>query len=82
MSIILKVKNLNKEFKGAEKNLHVLKNINFELEKASTLSIVGPSGSGKTTLLGLCAGLDQISAAPAKVRLMDVFEQLMAPAHS
>lgn len=40
------------------RQLSVLENISFEVEKKETLAIVGPSGSGKTTLLGICAGLD------------------------
>ena len=41
------VKNLKKSF-GTN---HVLKGINFELEKGEVLSIIGSSGGGKTTLL-------------------------------
>jgi len=49
-------------YEGAERSLTVLHDINFEIEEASTVSIVGPSGSGKTTLLGLCAGLDRATS--------------------
>ncbi|MGD9329279.1 MAG: ABC transporter ATP-binding protein [Cyclobacteriaceae bacterium] len=59
MSHILHVKHLTKTFKSADRELTVLKDINFSLDEGQGLSIVGPSGSGKTTLLGLCAGLDQ-----------------------
>ncbi len=58
MSKILKISNLEKKYKSGVKDLTVISDINFEVEKGSILSIVGPSGSGKTTLLGLCAGLD------------------------
>ena len=58
MSSILQVQELTKRFTSGDKNLTVLDNINFDIEKGSTNAIVGPSGSGKTTLLGLCAGLD------------------------
>ena len=56
--MILEARDIFKIYKGVHKELTVLDNINFSVEKAETLSIVGPSGSGKTTLLGLCAGLD------------------------
>lgn len=59
MSKILKIHELEKTYSSGSKNLTVLHNISFEVEKGATFSIVGPSGSGKTTLLGLCAGLDQ-----------------------
>lgn len=44
---ILEVRNLKKHFD----KLSVLKDINFSLEKGTTLAIIGSSGSGKTTLL-------------------------------
>lgn len=56
--MILEAKEIFKIYKGVNKDLTVLDNINFKVEKGEILSIVGPSGSGKTTLLGLCAGLD------------------------
>src|SRR5690625_2017402 len=66
---ILKVKDLNKEFKikttqlfSRSKSLKVLKDISFELLEGESLSIVGESGSGKTTL-GRCVlnGMDVTS---------------------
>jgi putative ABC transport system ATP-binding protein len=59
MSKILKIERLQKTYTSGSKELTVLKDISFEVEKGQTFSIVGPSGSGKTTLLGLCAGLDK-----------------------
>lgn len=56
---ILSVKNLTKTFTSGNKQLTVLKNVTFSVEKGISCAIVGPSGSGKTTLLGLCAGLDK-----------------------
>lgn len=61
MTKILKINELEKTYTSGSKNLTVLSNISFEVEKGSIFSIVGPSGSGKTTLLGLCAGLDHPS---------------------
>ena len=62
MTKILKIHELEKVYTSGSKELTVLSNISFEVEKGSIFSIVGPSGSGKTTLLGLCAGLDYPSA--------------------
>ncbi|MDT0294292.1 ABC transporter ATP-binding protein [Mesonia ostreae] len=59
MAKILKINGLEKTYTSGSKQLTVLQNISFEVEKGQTFSIVGPSGSGKTTLLGLCAGLDE-----------------------
>ncbi|WP_418637057.1 ABC transporter ATP-binding protein [Winogradskyella sp.] len=58
MPKILKITGLGKTYSSGNKQLTVLNNISFDVEKGQTFSIIGPSGSGKTTLLGLCAGLD------------------------
>ncbi len=58
MAHILSVSDLKKTYKGVNRELVVLDDINFTIERGEIVSIVGPSGSGKTTLLGLCAGLD------------------------
>lgn len=59
MTKILEVHQLRKSYSSGSKNLTVLHDISFEVNKGESYSIVGPSGSGKTTLLGLCAGLDK-----------------------
>lgn len=59
MPKILKISGLEKTYTSGNKELTVLHDISFDVEKGQTFSIVGPSGSGKTTLLGLCAGLDE-----------------------
>ncbi len=60
--MILEAKSIFKKYKGVNKELTVLDDINFSVGKGEILAIVGPSGSGKTTLLGLCAGLDNPSS--------------------
>ncbi|RKS53083.1 putative ABC transport system ATP-binding protein [Gillisia mitskevichiae] len=67
MSKILKINGLEKRYTSGSKELTVLQNISFEVEKGQTFSIVGPSGSGKTTLLGLCAGLDEPNAGTVEL---------------
>ncbi|MFZ4543333.1 MAG: ABC transporter ATP-binding protein [Saprospiraceae bacterium] len=59
---MLEVRHLTKTYKSGDSELVVLYDVNFNIEKGETFSIVGPSGSGKTTLLGLCAGLDKASS--------------------
>ncbi|AVR46851.1 ABC transporter [Christiangramia fulva] len=72
MAKILKIENLNKSYKSGSKNIKVLENINFEVEKGETFAIVGPSGSGKTTLLGLCAGLDNPDSGMVEIAGTDL----------
>ena len=67
MPKILKINGLEKTYTSGSKQLTVLQNISFDVEKGQTFSIVGPSGSGKTTLLGLCAGLDTPNAGSVEL---------------
>ena len=62
MDSILSVKGVTKTYRSAERDLTVLKAVEFKVNPGEMVSIVGPSGSGKTTLLGLCAGLDNPSS--------------------
>ena len=57
--ILIKVKNLSKEFRKGDKSLiDVLSNISFSVKKGECFVIIGPNGSGKTTLLRLLGLLD------------------------
>lgn len=67
MPKILKINGLEKTYASGSKQLTVLQNVFFDVEKGQTFSIVGPSGSGKTTLLGLCAGLDKPDAGSVEL---------------
>ena len=60
--LIFKCSNISKSFDQGNKTVEVLKNIDFSLEKSTSVSIVGPSGSGKTTFLNVLSGLDSPSA--------------------
>ncbi len=49
---MITVKNLCKEFKNPDGTItHVLKGIDYEINKGEKIVIVGPSGSGKSTFL-------------------------------
>ena len=74
MPKILKINGLEKTYTSGQKQLTVLKQISFDVEKGQTFSIVGPSGSGKTTLLGLCAGLDNPNAGSVELCGYDLNE--------
>lgn len=67
MPKILKISGLEKTYTSGSKQLTVLQDVSFDVEKGQTFSIVGPSGSGKTTLLGLCAGLDKPDAGTVEL---------------
>ncbi len=57
MSVVLEAKNINKYFKRPVL-FHVLKNINFQVEKGEFTSIMGKSGCGKSTLLYILSTMD------------------------
>jgi putative ABC transport system ATP-binding protein len=59
---IIELKKISKKFKKLNKNISVLKNINFKINKGDLVSLTGPSGSGKSTLLHIIALLDQPSS--------------------
>lgn len=55
----LSIKNLFKSYKQNTEKLHILKDLNLEVNSSEIVAIVGASGSGKSTFLSLVAGLDQ-----------------------
>jgi len=60
---MIKIENVNKYFyKGQERELHALKDINLSIEKGEYSLLTGPSGCGKTTLLNAIGALDSIDS--------------------
>ena len=57
MSIVLEAKNIDKYFRKPVL-FHVLKNLNFKVDKGEFASIMGKSGSGKSTLLYILSTMD------------------------
>ncbi|MBN2878739.1 MAG: amino acid ABC transporter ATP-binding protein [Clostridia bacterium] len=55
---MIKVENVDKFFG----DLHVLKNIDFEVIKGEVVCVIGPSGSGKSTLLRCLNHLERITS--------------------
>ncbi|HZH61694.1 MAG TPA: ABC transporter ATP-binding protein, partial [Metabacillus sp.] len=63
MSHIVEAKRLNKKVAlGTDNELHILKDINLDIEKGEFVSVMGPSGSGKSTLLYNISGMDRMSS--------------------
>ena len=56
---VIKLTKISKKFTRANKDINVLKNVNFKINKGELVSLTGPSGSGKSTLLHIMALLDQ-----------------------
>lgn len=55
---IIRVNGLHKSYVTGKNSLHVLKGIDFSIQKGEMVSIMGSSGSGKSTLLNILGILD------------------------
>jgi putative ABC transport system ATP-binding protein len=55
---LIQVRGLDKTYRRAGEDIHVLQGLNLDVEKGDFVAFMGPSGSGKTTLLNLLGGLD------------------------
>jgi lipoprotein-releasing system ATP-binding protein len=55
---VLRAEGLCKNFEEAGRVLHVLSDLELQVNRGERLAIIGASGSGKTTLLQLLGGLD------------------------
>lgn len=58
MASIIKTNKLCKSFNISGKQLHVIKNLDMEIEEGEFTVIMGSSGSGKSTLLYAISGMD------------------------
>lgn len=65
---MITIKNLNKSYG----KLHVLHNINLQLEKGQCIGFVGPNGCGKTTLMKCILGLATPQSGEVIVNGMNV----------
>ena len=68
-NIVIKIKNLIKNFPVGGNFFTALKDIDLTINKSEFTGLVGPSGSGKTTLLNIIGGLD--SPSKGKVSVLD-----------
>ena len=62
MDNLLKLTDINLNYKTDNNLIKVLQDINLEVKFKETLSIVGESGSGKTSLIMLIGGLEKASS--------------------
>ncbi|MEL6641996.1 MAG: ABC transporter ATP-binding protein [Pseudomonadota bacterium] len=59
----ISLRNINKSFG----KVHVIKDVNIEIEDGEFTVFVGPSGCGKSTLLRLIAGLEDITGGELRI---------------
>ena len=74
--MIVDIKKLTKTFSDGSTKLHVLKDINLQIDKGSIITIKGPSGSGKSTLLSIIGTLDNADSGELLINGMSVQENI------
>src|SRR5205823_12109639 len=52
--------------------VHIIRDITFDVPSRQFVAVMGPSGSGKSTLLGLIAGLDWPSSGTISIDGQDI----------
>ena len=70
--MIVDIKKIKKSFSDGSKKLHVLKDINLQIDKGSIITIKGPSGSGKSTLLSIIGTLDNADSGELFINGMSI----------
>ena len=69
---IIELKKINKFFGTGENRVHVLKDVDFSIEKGDFVAIIGQSGSGKSTLMNIIGCLDVPTSGSYKINGIEV----------
>ena len=64
---IVQIRGVAKNYKRGGETVHVLENLDLDIQRGDFIALMGPSGSGKTTLLNLIGGLDRPSVGTVSV---------------
>lgn len=64
---LIQIKNVSRNFRRGSEEIHVLSDLNLEVESGEFLALMGPSGSGKSTLLNLIGGLDRANSGSVQI---------------
>lgn len=72
MSLVIKIRDIIRDFPLGQEIVHVLKGIDLDIEKGDYVALMGPSGSGKSTLMNLLGCLDTPTAGSYELNGTDV----------
>lgn len=70
--MLLTMKDICKDYPMGKDVLHVLKNVELEVEQGDYIAIMGPSGSGKTTLMNIIGCLDTATSGAYELAGRDI----------
>ena len=66
-SSLVRIRQLTKFYQRGSETVHVLENLDLDIQQGDFLALMGPSGSGKSTLLNLIGGLDRPTSGSIEV---------------
>ena len=69
---MIAVRNLVKTIRNGANEVHIIRDISFDVPSRQFVAVMGPSGSGKSTLLGLIAGLDAPTSGSIVIDGLDI----------
>ena len=72
MTPFVSASGVHKSYTVGSHALHVLRDVNLDVEAGEMLAIVGQSGVGKSTLLHLLGGLDRVDSGTIRIGDVDV----------
>ena len=72
MSLVIKIRDIIRDFPLGQEIVHVLKGIDLDIEKGDYVALMGPSGSGKSTLMNLLGCLDTPTSGSYELNGTDV----------
>ncbi|MCG2430136.1 MULTISPECIES: ABC transporter ATP-binding protein [Aequorivita] len=72
MSLVIKIRNITRDFPLGSETVKVLKGIDLDIERGEYVALMGPSGSGKSTLMNLLGCLDTPTSGSYELNGKDV----------